>query len=111
MFNNDKSNLNKLRAIKSKIKKYQDVMSKYTCPTTRYSMSERMSNDLRMLMNGTMDIDVFIKYEQIDIDYLEELGTYFVNLAKYQKDTQKYQEELNELKKKEQELKAALGID
>lgn len=111
MFNNNNSNLNKLRNIQSKIKKCQGAMSKYSCPTTNYRMSEKMSDDLRMLMNGTTDINVLMKYEQIDMDYLENLGTYLVNVAKYQKDTQKYQEELNELRKQERELKDALGID
>lgn len=111
MFNNNNANLNKLRNIQSKIKKCQEAMSKYSCPTTSYRMSENMSDDLRMLMNGTIEIDSLIKYKQIDIDYLEELGTYLVNVAKYQKDTQKYQEELNELKAQERKIKDALGID
>ena len=112
MFKSNNSNLlQKLRDTQSKIKRCKKVMSQYECPKTDWRNSANIMKHLQNIMRGDTDVDILVKYGEIDFDYLEEFGTYLANLARYQKDTQKYQEELDKLKKQEQELKAALGIE
>ena len=112
MFNTGSNKLLKqLQDVQLKIRQHNEMLKGHKVPTTKFRMSKDMAETLEMLMNGEIDINAFVQYNKVDFNYLEELGTYFVNIAKYQEDTEKYQEELHQLKVYERNLKNALGID
>ena len=103
--------LKKLQDVQCKIRQCKDVINGYKAPKTKRIVAKDMAFALNMLMQGDIDIECFVNYNKLDFDYLEELGTYFVNVAKYQKDTEKYQEEIRQLKNMERKIKDDLGID
>ena len=103
--------LKKLQDVQCKIRQCKEVLKGYKAPTVKFRMGKDMAFTLGMLMNRDIDIDSFVHANNLDFDYLEELGTYFVNVAKYQKDTEKYQEEICQLKNMERKIKDDLGID
>lgn len=112
MFGNTSNNLlKKLQDVQYKIRQCNEILKEHKAPTTKFRMAKDMSLTLGMLMNGEIDINSFVQANHLDFDYLEELGTYFVNVAKYQKDTEKYQEEICQLKNMERKIKDDLGID
>ena len=112
MFNTTSNKLLKdLQDVQAKIRKHNEILKGYKVPTTKLRMANDILQTLKMLMYGEIDINAFVQYNHLDFDYIEELGTYFVNIAKYQQDTKKYQEELRDIKQYERNLKNALGID
>ena len=108
--------LTQLQIIQAQIKNCKASIAKLKAPTTSYPLAHQLSAYLMRIMDGTADVEKVMQSTHLSknkdaFNYLEELGTYFVNIAKYKKEQQLYEEELNSLKRRERELKEILGIE
>ena len=108
--------LTQLQVVQAQIKNCNASIAKLRAPTTNYPMAHQLSSHLAAIMNGSENIEsvmqsTHLAKNQDAFDYLEELGNYFINIAKYQKEKYLYEEELKNLKCRERELKEILGIE
>ena len=109
--NNNNDTLQKLRDVQAEIRTLKSAINKRGCPETDYLMAKKIVEHLDLLMRGDINTESFLSYYRIDLDYVEEFGTYLANFSKYLKDKDKYTSRLSELRGFEAAYKRKLGID
>lgn len=109
--NNNNDTLQKLRDVQAEIRALKSATDQLHCPITDQLTAQKIVENLYRLMHGDINVEAFVSYYRVNLDYLEEFGTYLVNFSKYVKDRQKYEMQLSDLKGFEAAYKRKLGID
>lgn len=103
--------LKQLQEVQAQIRSCTSNIAKVKMPTVNHHTAKGIMEHLQLAMEGAIGSDVFLKRNYYALSYLEELGNYFISIAKYERERQVYEEELNQLCKEERRLKEMLGID
>lgn len=110
MFNKERKLLKKLQEIQIQIYDCNSIIKCLEPPTTTYRMARDIVDYVRHIMDGDCDCGYLLHNTEGTFDYMEQIGNYFISVAKYEKDKQTYNEELRELQAEECRIKEKLGI-
>lgn len=110
--------LKQLREVQSQIKNCTATIAslKVPTPTSVKIQSDMMRWISSLVCDDNPDISLILQasfygLEDETLDYLHQLGEYFINVTDYYKAEKRYKAELTQLQTKERNLKAKLGID
>lgn len=118
MFNKQQKLLKQLQDVQAKIKSCKATLAEAQPPApSSFKIQKDMVGWLTSLAydyHPTVDTLLSCKTDRFDcvtLDYLHELGEYFINIAQYQKEHHQYKKELMTLQNEERLLKEKLGIE
>lgn len=110
MFNKERKLLKELQEIQTQIYDYNSRIKCLEQPKTTYKIAQDLSDYFQYIAHDISDCSRWLNREKDTLSYLEELGNYLVNVAKYEKDKQTYKAELIKLQEEESRIKDKLGI-
>ena len=103
--------LKQLHDVQTRIRNCTATLAKLKMPTNRYNEAKEITKALQLAMGWFVDFDMFLKRNNYELNYLEELGNYFINISKYSREKFACNSELYQLREEERCLKEKLGID
>jgi hypothetical protein len=102
----------KIRACQASIAKLNPPIPELSC--VRYDVGNWILTLIQWgNISTTMDAlnEQLLNFDKESIDYLRQLGEYFVNVSDYEREKREFEKELRRLREEEAHLKEKLGID